>query len=99
MPVESNYKFEEIKTIDGMECAVLSATVSGVRKMTTQTQGMTINTSGPYTGTMILIFAIKEGYFIKETVTNKLKGTIEIPDQNMSFPLVMDIVSTNEIVK
>jgi hypothetical protein len=99
MPVEAINKLEGIKTIDGTDCAILSATLSGSRKMSTQSQGMTINTSGTFTGTMTLLFAIKEGYFVKETVTTKMTGTIEIPDQNMSFPLVMDIVSTNEIVK
>ena len=99
MPVESNYKLEGIKTVDGTDCAILSATLSGSRKMSTQSQGMTINTAGTFTGTMTLLFAINEGYFVKETVTTKMTGTIEIPDQNMSFPLVMTIVSTNEIVK
>jgi hypothetical protein len=99
MQIESNSKLDEITTIDGIECAVISATLSGNRKMMTQAQGMTINTSGPFTGTMVLLFAIREGYFVKESVNTKLTGTVEIPDQNMSFPLVMDIVSTNEIVK
>ena len=99
MPVEAVNKLEEIKTIDGINCAILSATLSGSRKMSTQSQGMTINTSGTFTGTMTLLFAINEGYFVKESVTTKMTGTIEIPDQNMSFPLVMDIVSTNAVVK
>jgi hypothetical protein len=97
--VESVNKFEEIKNIDGSDCAVVSATLSGTRKMTTQTQGMTIDVTGTFTGTAVFFFAIKEGYFIKQSVTSKLTGTIEITDQNMSFPLVMDILSTNEIVK
>jgi hypothetical protein len=99
MPVESNNKFEGIEKIDGIDCAKLSATLTGSQKMTTQSQGMQINTAGTFTGTQILLFAIKEGYFIKETVTTKMTGNIEIPDQNMSFPLVMDTNSTNGIVK
>jgi hypothetical protein len=66
--------------------------------MTTQSQGMDINTDGTFTGTRILYFAVKEGYFIKETSTTKMTGNIEISNQNMSFPVVMDITSTNEIV-
>jgi hypothetical protein len=42
---------------------------------------------------------VKDGYFIKESVTTKLTGTIEIPDQNMSFPVVMTVTSTNAVVK
>lgn len=99
MPVESSYKFEGIEKIDGIDCAKISATLSGSRKMTTQSQGMEIRTNGPFTGTQILLFAVKEGYFIKESVVSKMTGNIEIPDQNMSFPVVMNITSTNEIVK
>ncbi len=67
--------------------------------MTTEAQGMKINTTGPYTGTQTLFFAVKEGYLVKETVNTKMTGNIEIPDQNMSFPVVMNITSTNEIEK
>jgi hypothetical protein len=99
MPVESNYKFEGIEKIDGIDCAKVTASLSGTRKMTTQSQGMEIHTSGTYTGTMVLFIALKEGYLMKEAVTTKMTGTIEIPDQNMSFPVVMTIISTNGVVK
>jgi hypothetical protein len=100
MPVQANYKFEGIENIDGIDCAKITATLSGTRKMSTQSQGMgDIKTSGPFTGTQTLLFAVKEGYLVKETVTSKLTGTIEIPDQNMNFPVVMTITSTHEIVK
>jgi len=99
MPVEANYKFEGIEKIDGIDCAKISAILSGTRKMTTQSQGMEIHTSGPFTGTQTMFFAVNEGYFIKQTVVSKMTGNIEIPDQNMSFPVVMTITSTNEIVK
>jgi hypothetical protein len=100
MPVQSDFKFEGIENIDGIDCAKITATLSGTRKMSTQSQGMgDIKTSGPFTGTQTLLFAVKEGYLVKETVTSKLTGNIEIPDQNMSFPVVMTITSTHEIVK
>lgn len=99
MPVESSNKFEGIENIDGIDCAKISATLSGSRKMTTQSQGMDILTNGPFTGTLVLLFAVKEGYLIKETVTTKMTGNVEIPSQNMSFPVVMDITSINQIVK
>ncbi|HEX7494962.1 MAG TPA: hypothetical protein VF346_12135 [Bacteroidales bacterium] len=99
MPVESKYKFEGIENIDGIECAKISAALSGTRKMTTQSQGMNISTNGPFTGTTVILFAIKDGYLVKESVTSKMTGKIEIPEQNMSFPVVMDITSVNQIVK
>ena len=99
MPVESSYKFEGIENIDGIDCAKISATLSGTRKQTTKSQGMDIHISGPFTGTLTLLFAVKDGYFIKESVTTKMTGTIEIPDQNMSFPVVMTVTSNNAVVK
>jgi len=99
MPVESSYKFEGIEKINGVDCAKISATLTGTRKMNTQSQGMEIHTSGPFTGTLTLFFAVNGGYFVKQSVVSKMTGNIEIPDQNMSFPVVMTITSTNEIVK
>jgi hypothetical protein len=99
MPVATSYKFEGIEKINGVDCAKISATLTGTRKMTTQSQGMEIHTSGPFTGTQTLLFAVNEGYFIKQSVVSKMTGNIDIPDQNMSFPVVMTITSTNEIVK
>ena len=99
MPVEANSKLEGIEKINGIDCARITAELKGTRKMSTQTQGMEIFTNGPFTGTQTILFAIKEGYFIKESVITKMTGTIEIPDQSMSFPVVMDVTSTNEIVK
>lgn len=99
MPVESTYKFEGVEVVDDIECAKITSTLSGSRKMVTQSQGMEIHTSGPFTGTQEVLFAVKLGYLVKETVTTKMTGNIEITDQSMSFPVVMNITSTNGIVK
>lgn len=99
MPVESNFKFEGIENLDGIDCARITAVLSGSRKMITQAQGMEIHTSGPYTGTQILYFAVKDGYLVKDIITTKMTGTIEIPDQNLSFPVVMNVSATNQMVK
>jgi hypothetical protein len=99
MPVQSEFKFDGIENVDGTECAKLTAVISGTRKMSTQSQGMNIKTSGPYTGTEVLYFALKEGYLLKEIVTTKMTGNIEITDQNMTFPVVMTINSINQVVK
>jgi hypothetical protein len=99
MPVQSEFKFEGTEKVDGIDCAKISATISGTRKMSTEAQGMKILTNGPFTGTQTLFFAINEGYFVKQTEVTKMTGTIDIPDQSMSFPVVMNITSTNQIVK
>jgi hypothetical protein len=99
MPVESKYKFEGIENIDGTDCAKISVVLSGTRKLTTQSQGMNIGTNGPFTGTRIILIALKDGYLVRDSVTSRMTGKIEIPDQNMSFPVVMDITSVNQLVK
>jgi hypothetical protein len=99
MPVESNYKFEGIEKYNGVDCAKLTALLSGSMKITNQTQGMDIETSGTFTGTRTLFFAVREGYFIKEAAATKMTGTVNLINQNMSFPVVMDVTSTNELVK
>jgi hypothetical protein len=99
MPLESDFKFEGIENIDGVDCAKITATLSGTRKMVTQSQGMEIHTTGPFTGTQTLLFAVKEGYFKKLTISTKMDGKIEMPDQGMSFPVVMNIEATSEAVK
>jgi hypothetical protein len=99
MPVKSDFKFEGLENVEGIDCAKITAVLSGSRKMITQAQGMEIHTSGPYTGTQILYFAVKDGYLVKDSITTKMTGTIEIPDQNLSFPVVMTVTATNQIVK
>jgi hypothetical protein len=90
--------FEGFETYRGFNCAKLTSVLSGTRVMKTQSQGMDIKISGPYTGTITVYFAPAEGYFIKQEVTSKMNGTIDIttPDA-MSFPIVMETTMTKEL--
>ncbi len=98
--INTENKFEGIENIDGIDCAKISSTLSGTQIMKTQSEGMDIRTSGSFTGTCVVLFAIKEGYFFKQTVNTKLTGTIELTfPENMTFPVVMDISSVNEVLK
>jgi hypothetical protein len=83
-----------------VECALISSTLSGKRSMATQSQGMDIFTSGPFTGTSTLLFGLREGYFLKHTVITKMTGNIDISGpENMTFPLIMDMTNVNEVKK
>jgi hypothetical protein len=99
MPLESKNKYEGIEKVDGVDCAKITATLTGTRKMVTQSQGMEIHTSGPFTGTETFLFAVKDGYFKKLTITTRMDGKIEMPDQGMSFPVVMNIDATSETAR
>lgn len=99
MPATAEYTFEGVENVDGTDCARISATITGTRKMTTFSQGMEIHISGPFTGTEELLFALKDGYFIKQTVNTKMTGNIEITDQGMTFPVVMNVNSSRTLIK
>jgi hypothetical protein len=92
-------KLEGIETVNGMECAKISTTHSGNMTMSIQAQGMDIYLAGPFTGTSECLFAIKEGYFIKQTSSTKMTGNLEIASQGMTLPIVIDSKAVNEIRK
>jgi hypothetical protein len=98
--VNSTDKLEGIENIDGIECARISSTLSGTMIINTQNQGMDVKMKGTYTGSGILLFAIKEGYFIKQTVISKVTGNVEIAmPESVTFPMVMDVNTVNEVIK
>ena len=97
--VKSVNTFEGYELYNGVNCAKITAVLSGTRLMKTQSQGMDIKVTGPYTGAMTVYFAPSTGYFLKQFVNTKLTGTIDITGpQEMSFPLVMDITLTKEAI-
>ena len=97
---EADNTFEGIETVDGIDCAKITAVLTGTYSMQTEAQGMEIMMSGEFTGTSLVYFAIKEGYFISQSTETKLEGELElIYPQEMTMPLTMDISSSTEIVK
>jgi hypothetical protein len=100
MIVKAENKFEGMEKSDGFECARITSTLTGTRQQTAQTMGMDVATSGTFTGSAELLFAVKEGYFIRSSSSSKMAGTIEIGGaQNMSMPLVADMKSVNRLKK
>jgi hypothetical protein len=97
--VKSVNTFEGFELYNGVNCAKIATVLSGTRIMKTQSQGMDIKVTGPYTGSMTVYFAPSTGYFLKQYVNTRLKGTIDIttPDV-MSFPLVMETILTKEVI-
>ncbi|MGD0342069.1 MAG: hypothetical protein ABSA76_10225 [Bacteroidales bacterium] len=97
--VNSDNTFEGFELLNGVSCAKITSVISGTRILRTQSQGMDIKMSGPYTGSITSFFAPSTGYFMKQEVSQKLTGTIDItaPDA-MSFPLVMDITAIKEVI-
>jgi hypothetical protein len=92
-------KLEGFETVDGIECAKISTQHSGTWMMDIQSQGMEISIKGPFTGTSECLFAVKEGYFVKNTSSSKMTGNLDIPSQGLSIPMVIDMKFVNEIKK
>lgn len=95
--LESNYRFEGVEKLNGTDCAKIVSTVKGTAATNAQSMGMDIFYSGPVEGQVTMYFAIKEGYYVKQIVSTKMNGTIEISGaENMSFPIYVDTKSTTE---
>jgi hypothetical protein len=97
--VTAENTFVGFELYNGVNCAKITTLLSGTRIMTTQSQGMDIKISGPYTGSITVYFAPSSGYFIRQEVSSKMTGTIDItaPDA-MSFPIIMETTSTKEAI-
>lgn len=95
----SENKFEGFELVDGVNCAKISSVISGKRIQNVQTQGMDLIINGTYTGTGVMYFMVAEGNFLKETVTTKLTGIIDITSQGMSFPIVIDNTAVKQVLK
>jgi len=92
-------KLEGFETVDGIECAKITSSHTGNWSMTVQSQGMDIYIKGPYTGISECLFAIKEGYFIKNMSSTKMTGELDISSMGMTMPITIDMKSVNEMVK
>jgi hypothetical protein len=97
--VNASNKFEGFEIIEGINCAKISSVTEGTRTQNTETMGMSLIVKGPYTGTSVIYFVVDGGYLLKQTVTSKLTGTMDITSQGMSFPIIMDITSVKEVRK
>lgn len=98
MTVRSQNKFEGYEIMMGMNCARITSVLEGNRVINNQPQGMEMNTSGSFTGTAEVFFAVKEGYFVKEIINTSMKGQMEITSpQSMTFPVTMEVKTVKEL--
>jgi len=100
MVTHAENTFAGIEMVDGIQCAKITAVVTGTRETMAQTMGMDITQIFKFTGTADLYFAIKEGYYLKQVANSKLTGTMEIGGaQNMTMPVAGDMVSVSRLKK
>lgn len=98
--VKAANTFEGFEDVAGQKCAKITSVLEGTRSSTAQAQGMDIFMSGPFTGTATVWFSPDEGSFIKHEVKTRVVGNVQISGpQEMSFPMIMDQTSVNELKK
>lgn len=100
MIVNSVNRYEGIEMSGGEECARITSVLSGMRYMKTISEGMDIETSGPFNGKGEVYFNLKEGYYVKRKTETKMIGELLVTSpQEMSFPVVLEQVTICETVK
>jgi hypothetical protein len=78
---------ERWETVDGMECARISAEVTGTVSGTGKQQGMDVSTEGTLKGKDVWYFAVKEGIFVKATSEVTTETTTSLTGaQTMTIP-------------
>jgi len=84
---------------DGVEWARIRSKLTGTQDIKVQNQGMDIRMTGPYTGTVEVIFAVRQGYFVRQAVNTKMTGNIELSQPDvMKFPVVMNRTSSSTML-
>jgi len=93
-------KFEGFETVDGIQCAKISSVITGNRVMNIHSNETNFFLKGPFTGTAEFLFSVRDGYFIKQVVNSRMTGTMDMTlPEAMTFPVVMEINSINEVKK
>lgn len=94
----SENKFEGLETVNGIECAKITSTHSGIWTMSIKSPEADLMIKGPYTSISESLFAIKEGYFVKNTVSTRLNGQLELTSPMvMTMPITIDMKSVTEM--
>ncbi len=84
--LKSVHTLEGFETIDGLECARISSTVTGTITGSGSQQGMDLTLAGTTKGKNLWYFAVKEGIYIKATSESTTEMSIDVPAAGMTIP-------------
>ena len=103
---EARFEFESVntlegyETVDGLDCAKITATLLGSLEGEGQQQGMDLVTQADIEGSVVWYFAYKKGIFIQSKTTGTGEGTITASGaQNMTIPMVREFEIEAKLVK
>lgn len=103
---EARFEFESVntlegyETIEGLDCAKITATLQGTLEGEGEQQGMDLVSQADIEGSTIWYFAYKKGVFISAKTTGTGEGTITASGaQNMTIPMVREFEIEVKLVK
>ena len=100
MIIEGDYALAGFETISGLECAKVTAVISGTRSGKANQQGMDMVSDGTMLGSGTFFFAFKDGYLVKDISKIIVDGTLDISGaQQGSFPMKYEINNLTELIK
>lgn len=98
--LESFNTLEGFETVDGMECAKITAKIKGTLEGGGNQGGADLAFKGNIEGTETWHFAYKEGLFVKQIIDVFTKGTVSIRGpQEMSIPLAQNMKIETKLIK
>ncbi len=98
--LESFNTLEGFETVDGLECAKITAKISGILEGGGNQGGANLAFKGDIEGSETWHFAYKEGLFVKQITEVFTKGTVSISGpQEMSIPLAQNMKIEVKLVK
>jgi len=98
--LENVNTLEGFETVNGLECAKITATVTGILEGIGEQMGMDLTFDGEIEGTDTWYFAYKEGIFVKMITKAFTEGTIIASGpQDMTIPMKQEIKMEIELIK
>lgn len=91
---------EGFESVDGMECARITATFTGTLKGEGNQGGMDLVTEGDIEGSDTWYFAYKKGIFVKSTMNGKAKGTITgSGPRTITIPMTREFTMETKLIQ
>jgi len=98
--LESFNTLSGFETVDGLECAKITAKVTGTLEGGGEQMGAELAFKGDIEGTETWHFAYKEGFFVKQIADISTKGTVGVRGpQEMSIPMVQNMRIETKLIK
>jgi hypothetical protein len=98
--LESLNTLAGFETVDGLECAKITAKVTGALEGGGEQMGAELVFKGDIEGTETWHFAFKEGFFVKQIADVFTKGTVSVRGpQEMSIPMVQNMRIETKLIK